>query len=582
MDKKSSLDLIIKDLAVEEKKDLLNKIQKPDKQSQESSDDVNEKLTPAQKRDNQLKIARKEYEKYGWLSKMIIKMISIIKGKRTEEIVLENIILNIKKEIISRYGNIVDFEKNAFTNEFVKEIIPLAKSGIELSQLFSRYIPDNINSFVAYLFENGLSEQKRKMLAQTDPENLGYNRDYFDKMKFSKEKDKRFKDYFNIIERSDYFELSSQIDKFEILQKLISFDFRSFLKLFYVLDPDDKISSSNFAEYYKIDKDLERLFRIIYNITFKFSDIDFILNYAEYVKLTADNTGKTLIPTQDEIRSIGNIFNALENLLRKLPLLMIFRFFKEDIQYTPNKINSPYNFLLNYKSFKKDQNNKIWDAYYKKMKEKYLSDLIEELLGFYEFTTLSHFSTVLKAQLEKYSTVKVGNVYYLNLTMEFINRIYKKKIEPIINSLLVNGNFKNEGSKVSLSNAYFELDNVQKNIMEYDESFSENNGQGKKLMTFIKLVGTDSKYVKTLQNKVLEINTKTLELVKSVSTPLKNMYEILLRILDQNNPVMCPVSNVDSIRFSGYLANPIKAIEDSVKYFTLYYNILENFDEGKK
>jgi len=289
-----------------------------------------------------------------------------------------------------------------------------------------------------------------------------------------------------------------------------------------------------------------------------------------------------LIPTQDEIRSIGNIFNALENLLRKLPLLMIFRFFKEDIQYTPNKINSPYNFLLNYKSFKKDQNNKIWDAYYKKMKEKYLSDLIEELLGFYEFTTLSHFSTVLKAQLEKYSTVKVGNVYYLNLTMEFINRIYKKKIEPIINSLLVNGNFKNEGSKVSLSNAYFELDNVQKNIMEYDESFSENNGQGKKLMTFIKLVGTDSKYVKTLQNKVLEINTKTLELVKSVSTPLKNMYEILLRILDQNNPVMCPVSNVDSIRFSGYLANPIKAIEDSVKYFTLYYNILENFDEGKK
>ncbi len=580
MENKNTLDSIIKELDTGEKQDLLNKIIKPEEKDESESKDEQERLTPSQKQASQLKIARNEYNNYSWLNKMIIKIISLMKGKKTEEIVLENIIISIKKEIISRYGNIIDFDRNTFTSEFIKELAPLARISSELSNFFSRYIKNDIVNFTGFIFESSLPDEKRKFLNSTNPESITYNKEMSDKNLFNKERDKRLREYFNSIDRNNYVTLSDQIDKLEILFKIIFFDYQSLFKCFYLSDISEKISSTNFSEYHRVEKDLERLFKYMFYINFRFGDIDFILSYPEFLR--SESTQEKEIPSPDDIKKISNVFSAIDILSKKIPFLQIFRYFKNNIQYTPAKAPSSQNFMINYKNYKKQQLTLQWDNYYKKMREKYLSDLIEELIGFYEYTTLPNFTPSLKSQLEKYSTIKLNNIYMLNLSAEFLNRIYKKKIEPVINSLLVNGNFKNEGSKVLLSNAYFELENAYKGIIEYDESFSENNSQGKKLVTFIKLVGTDAKYAKTLQNKVLEINSKTNEIAKAVSNPMKNMYDVLIRILDVNNPVMCPVSNVDSIRFSGYLANPIKAIEDSVKLFNMYYEILNNFDENKK
>jgi len=574
----SEFERLSKDLNDEERRDLLRKLKKDE-------NNLKEEKTNKDKEENvqiQLKIAKSTYLNYSIFTKFFIWLISIFTARTKEEVVLDRLFNDIRREIQYINNSIIDFKNNLITNNFAEEILNLAEICNAAIPIIDIFFADTAfyNNFICYVFEENFDTDLKNSMNELKPENYEINTDFVEREDFFNEKEIRERAFFNKLSLLSFIEINRMFSDFEILVRLITFDFKTLLIDFSNNQTDMDTTNKYGIKFSLVNELLEKLYIILNAINFTYDDIDFIEKIVDYKKNNIKQNDISNDAVLNKINDImRKIFLSIENIKNKIPFKEIFQYFKKDLLYKPPRYNIKFDILNIYKNYKKSIITSEWENYFDKIRENNQNKLMEDLFKDYKFNTLDNFNIELKNNIEMHSHIKVKNVKKLNLLANFINKIYKREIEKVINKVIVEGTFAKESERNSYTSAYYILYNSLEIIKDFDKNLEPEKEYGNKIATFIKISTHDVNYAQSLQHTILDINDMSNEILEDTYNALWNIGNLINNLAKQLNKEMEVVSNIDSIKVPGFISAS-QAVIKIKKRFDLFfkiYNIIEDY-----
>ncbi|MBN2544796.1 MAG: hypothetical protein JXB50_03300 [Spirochaetes bacterium] len=585
MKNSSQFDLLSKHLDEEERKQLLHKIKKEKNNNLIVEEDYSDNLSQSKTAsvyEKQIRIAQNVYDNESLLVKIIIWIVSIFTGKKKEDVVLNKLFKELKKDIIIINDGIINFESDILTNFFINEINNLYDACNLVLPVIDKFFNDTIfyNSFLSFIFEKNFDDNLRNLINELNPENYNIDSSKIDKELYLDEKKKRINNFFKHLSLFPISGLNQKFVNFETFIRFVTFDFRT---LIYYFMQDNNIDASQIkygVKFSVVETLLEKLFIILNSINFNYNDIDFIEEMIEYSHLKSEEKigNAELYFSEIDINNIKLIFDAIDNFYEKVPLLKIFQYFKKNLLYKPQTLNLKLNFLSTYKHHKRNKIDSDWEKYYEKLLDKNQTRLIKELFGEYNFHTLEHFSLKLMETINRNSHVKLKSVKKLNILTQFIEKIYKTEIEKIINKILIDGSFFKENYRNNLSSSYYILYNCKERIKEFDKDFDLDNDVGRKLMTYLRITTPDVDYTKTLQNTIIGINESSDELIKEIIQALNYINDFLANLLEPAKKENVILLDFENIKIPGFF-NSHQAVTKIKKYFDLFFKIFKGIED---
>ncbi|HOJ63829.1 MAG TPA: DUF5312 family protein [Spirochaetota bacterium] len=574
----TNFEKLARELTEEERKNLLNKLKDYKTDSKEEETHILENKKNNKK--DQETLAKTIYKKNGIFYKLFIIILSFFSGKNKYEVVIENELNNIKREINLTYYHYVNFSEEKFTSNFIKEILPVIKICSDLLPIFNRYFSDNFYyyGFIANTIEKNFPDKIKNAMDMTLPENLENRVEFIDKMAFFKERDNRLKKFFLQLNLMLFESMSQQVNKFELLIRLVNFNFNEILTNFLVENIAEPIKNSNVAKFSMVEDVLHKFYRIINSINFSFEEIGFIMNLIEYSKENPPNNEQNKDFDENTIQKIKELLDLIKIIKEKIPFKLIFQYLYKNIMYKPQLIKIENNILEIYKEYKRTLIEKLWNKHFISIRKNNLNFLISNFIKDYNFETLEFFTIHLKDEIEKTVSTKLFNVHLINFIIEFLQSIYKIKIEPVINRILIDGIFKKDNQRANLSVAYYFLNNYLEKIREFDVKFSEEKELGKRIFLAIKRISSEPNFKTALINLVSEINGESSKIKNELYETFKSILEFLEMLIDFNNPTKVPLTNFDKVRVPGY-PNSFIAVEKSINYLNDFFKIIKLIEE---
>lgn len=568
-----------KDLNADERKNLLNKIKKD---KQEADTTVESIKRREKKRQNQFALAKIEYEKTDTLTKIIIWILSLFTGKKREEVVLDKIFNNLKRELETKYDYIVDFKEYNLTNNFAKELLELSDACGKARPIIEKFFDDPFyyNSFMTTVLEKTFTEELKASMRDLHSKNFQVESEFIEREKIIREKIRRLKKFFHKLDTTSFGGINVTFKSFELLKRLIKFDFKNILYHFVSDDIGEGKITPKKVKFHIVDSSLQDLYSILDQLDFDFSKVGFVENMIEYSKNNSTpEIDMDMNFTETEVNGIKHVFEAIEFFKHKIPLKKIFQYFKQDILFAPLPLNVKVNFINIYKEIKEKEIDEEWDTRYEDLKEVNTNKLLSGLFTNYDFSTLRFFDLNLKNQVDKHSNVKLRSVKKLNLISHFIDIIYKQNIEKLINKLLIDGNFAKDSYRNNISTAYYLLYNCPERIKEFDKNLNPEKDAGRKINTFIQISTRESEYTKTLEHTIVDLNETTSHLIDEIFSSLLTINEMINSLLNAEEVDLKKIYNFDSIKFPGYMT-PQQALQKAFKdldQFFKVYNYIEDF-----
>ena len=382
----SEFERLSKNLNEEERKELLEKIQREKKNYNEEEYKQGKKESDYQR---QLKIAINTYNGFSLFTKFIIWLKTIFYGKKKEEVVLDRMFNEIKKEIQYINNNIIDFKTNSFTNNFVEEILNLAEVCNNCLPVIDGYFDDTMyyQSFICEIIEDSFTEELKNLLDNINPEKFEIKSNIIEEDEFNNEKEKRIRKFFNQLSLTSFNKLNSMFENFEVIIKLITFNFKALL--FDLNEKYETESSSTVkygAKYSAVGELLEKLYIILNSIDFNYEDINFIDRMIDYSNKNPVNKNIEDVNLINKISELmRRVFHKIESIRIKIPFKLIFQYFKRDLLYKPSELNLSLDSIQIYKNYKRNIFNSQWEEYYSKIRDRNQEKLLNDLFKDYKF-----------------------------------------------------------------------------------------------------------------------------------------------------------------------------------------------------
>ncbi len=574
-----SLEKLARELTEEERKNLLNKLKDYKSDSKEEDQFINNEVKKTGVKEQET-LARTIYKKNGIFYRIFVIILSFFSGKNKYEVVIENELNNIKRDITANYGNYINFYENRFNSNFIKELLPIIRICEELLPIFNRYFSDNFYyyGFIADIIEKNFPDKIKDVMDMTLPENLENRSEFIDRVAFLKERDNRLKRFFLQLNLMYFETISQQVNRFDLLIRLVNFNFKEILNNFLIDNINEPVKNSNFAKIDLVESSIHRFYRIINAINFDFDDVVFIMNLIEYSKENEPNNEVNKDFNEDTIEKIKQLLDLVKFIKEKIPFRLIFQYIYKDITYKVPTLKIENNIFEIYKEYKKTLIEKLWNTHFISIRKNNLNFLISNFIKDYNFETLEFFNLRLKEEIEKLVPIKLFNVHIINFIIEFLQSIYKIKIESVINKILIDGIFKKDNQRANLSVAYYFLNNYLEKIREFDVKFSEEKDLGKRIYLTIKRVESDPNFKTALVNLVADINEESTKIKNELCETYKIISEFLQLLIDVKNPTKVPLTNFDKVRVPGY-PNPFIAVEKSIEYLNEFFKILRLIEE---
>lgn len=575
MEKESEFTKLSKNLAPIERKKLLEKIDK------EKEEEKNLNKNTKHSRKIQYEYAKKIYKKSGFFEKVVIWFMTFFSGKDREDVVIEEELNKIKREIKNQNKNIINFENSSLTSFFAKELIKIWKK-CETIKKKSNIIFDieYYNNFLFFIFEKYLPGSLKFDVKEIFYEEIDNDSSQPDSETSIKIINSHISKYFKMLDASDYSKFNDDFKKIDVLLKIIKFDYEGLLVHFSVNDYNNSVLLTNTADFFRIDKLLEMLFSLFLEISFSVEDLAFFEELKQYAELVKNKQpDKDLTFDESVLTLYRDLIDSIKNIKKIIPIQLIYKYFKKDILYSIKRFPHSNVFLVQYKEKKKKLILKEWKIYIDKMKTDNLLKLIDTMFKGYDFQSLPNFRIDLQNKIKKYSSVKLLHLHTLNIMVEFFRTIYSPKIEHVINHILIDGTFKTDLDRSMLSTAYYNLKNIVQEIEEYDKKFAPNEQWNKKIESYIARLSVDSNFKNMLETTIKEINVETQSFMNNIIKPLDYIREFFNNIVYNKLSELNPLINLDKIKIRGYIY-PYKAAERVVNWLNSFEKIRELVEEN--
>lgn len=406
-----------------------------------------------------------------------------------------------------------------------------------LNRLFSETI-DNPDikyreKYFDILIQTGFSDKSKEILEKLKYENR--KSDYEDQPESSfkriQESQRRnFEVLLHELTSGSFSPIEKTLQNLEVLVDFCKISFVSVLKEF---DPDyveGQTKEKNFKAIPLIE--LEQVFMDLYFLIANFK-INAALGRA-VIALVITKSSETVSEKEQNnmLVHVRKISTILTKILNQDILKKILRVIKNDPLYEPKSSDNQSKIILGYadqmrKNYENDSQRievEVQDEHIKKeISTLFDEEPLVEVGGYNQYNSNVFFRSGAGSFLW---------VTPLQILKNFIAKYFSHKIDQLLNDLVVEGFFNNSQYKTDFSSIVFSCCEIEKVIMEFEESFERNGKNNISLMTgYLHDSHSDPNFMKTLGQMINSVNLEAKNLIQKETTIIVQLMKRLAELI---------------------------------------------------
>ncbi|HQJ05617.1 MAG TPA: DUF5312 family protein, partial [Spirochaetota bacterium] len=330
---KSEFDKLSKQLDEKERQELLSKISEKSGKKKVEENPAFKKVNANLNKTQQLSIARKEFDNKSFIDKLMIMLKAVFSGRKKEDVIINEKLSKIKREIQNKYYHLINLETNVLSYRFLNLILELVDATQKVIPIVKLYFEDEkyYNSFLAYVLESQFNAATNSSYEEAKPQSLKIDANsIFDRNIYLKEKERRIKNFFSNIEKSVFENFINGVYSFDKLIRLINYNYLDLIRDFSMTNPKDKVTPNNTALFKSVDFKLEQLYILVNDINFTEDSVIFLNDFIEYSKKNPISESIAILKQNfvaDDVDKFYNVIDAANDFLKTVPLQKIFQYY---------------------------------------------------------------------------------------------------------------------------------------------------------------------------------------------------------------------------------------------------------------
>jgi len=517
VDKKSNLRELSSNLTEKERKELLEKIYKSQKNEEQ------EYIVPVEIEDDERsRIIRAEIRQLSWWKKLLLWVQGLLSGKDKERLFLSMKIRDLKRSIRQVNPGLTGFETRDLSPKFAQYLFDLYHAVFSLKSFYYNF--------------TGKAEVKEQLIVHLVEKNYTYAKsnieDFFtlDEMedsyartgreKLEKQFYRRIDDYLKAIPAKVFNQVEAEIKPIFSLKNIVLFHYRELFNFFSYLLPDGVLEKK--YPFFKSAPALiiiDHLERLYYALFFALSNLEnnvIISDELLYSMVLLENNmgldedineNENLAQQLEQEKSaLKNGFVTLVSEITKfnaaVPLLDLIKYFKKDPYYRLKFYLPTLPVRALYiKACKQKISSQLRNKL-QQIKEQVVNKKIEALFGEQSIVPLLYYTENREELFTKLGLPFFSRTKSLTLLYNYIKYTYKEVIQDIlqlINDYFFTQNKRNQQRLLSFASS---LEELEDKIFHFDKTLSPDEEDGKTLLRLRYNIASDLTHQKMYRNMI--------------------------------------------------------------------------------
>jgi hypothetical protein len=485
----STFDKLVRELSYGQRKDLLERIERSAKISQEPLIDVF-----PEKGENRIQAA---YENMSLFKKLILFLKALFAGKKKEEM-LEEILLNrLKKQIAHQTNRLVDFRYSIFLEEMKNELDELAKAAYFFRNSMQKCLGKEKSNFIAFLGSFEMPSTHERLLSEINPARIMAESSEKQERNIKVETDKRLREIVNNIPEADRKRMYLESQALSYLYSFCTFPFEELLERFGY----SHFKGRQTCEFSDLSKRLGDLACIMLSVVVPptVSSLKAIFLFS-----SEENMEQTDFSLEDQLL---NDFKRAEEALvkirlfnRRIPLIPLLKIIRRNFNYTVTPLKGGEDWLALYKNYWVGRLDEQVKEFLDKRK---INEIEKQAL---EYLELKEFPQIKYYHPQYYMPeLRIRHWRSLGVIIGFTRTIYAAVMYRPLKILLVNGEFYKNANRVEYTDCFNFLNNLGSTLIAFEKKLLPPEGEYAR-----KLEET----AKTRKNEKLELKNTQLVFAK--------------------------------------------------------------------
>ena len=411
--------------------------------------------------------AEKVYKKIPVFERLLLFFLRVFTGKTLQEVLEIHLLRKLGKEIDSKYPALVDPKSGKLKEGFYNEI-SILNASLDIFREPVNFINKNrISEFYRFAARKEMAGFEEDLLNKTDPEKLyelGENKDI---ASLKTEILKQFEQTLESIEPEEKREMYEISKSFFYLSQAVNFPFDHLKKMF-LIEPN----GNRFCIFGNARKQLGQLDSLLASMTVEMLQFDKLCDHLFDFYIAnnevREKAGTTELPDDNYSARVRNkalsALNQVFSFRKTVPLTKILKVMYKNLDYKPEKYSGGEEWFNIYRKMLRDEIEEKGESYIYRLKKKNVLKRLKSHVP--EIPAEEKYFFSVKHNDNVYPLTKCSLLYFLNL---FYLKFYLPKIEKVVSTIMLDGNFYKETNRKELNESF----NLINEFSEKYKSFEE-------------------------------------------------------------------------------------------------------------
>ncbi len=457
----STFDRLVHELSYGQRKDLLTRIERSAKISQEPLIDVF-----TEKGENRV---QKAYERMSLFKKLKLFLKALFAGKKKEEM-LEEILLNrLKKQIAHQTNRLVDFRYSIFLEEMKNELDELAKAAFFFRNIMQKCLGKEKSNFIAFLGSFEMPSTHERLLSEISPARIMAELSEKQELNIKLETEKRLREIINNIPEADRKRMYLESQALSSLYSFCTFPFEELPERFGYGHFKGRLT----CEFSDLAKRLGDLASIMLSVVVPPTVGALKALFLFYSEDSMEQTDFSLEDhLLDDFKRAEEALVKIRLFNRRIPLIPLLKIIRRNFNYTISALKGGEDWLALYKNYWADRLDEQVRQYLAKKKT---DDLEKQAL---EFLELKEFPQVKYYHPQYYGAdLRIRHWRSLGVIIGFFRNIYSTVMYRPLKILLVNGEFYKNANRVEYTDCFNFLHNLGNVLSSFEKKLMPPEGE---------------------------------------------------------------------------------------------------------
>lgn len=463
--------------------------------------------------------------------RLLLRLKSFFKSMPIEVIYEEELIRRIGRELQRNYKQYINIKTDIFTEEFYELLRELRKTQLFFTSLLSAYDSDKgdfyllASSFVA-------PDVYAKLMYNTDPFSAAAGSDATTNLRA---------DFLKKID--DTFSLMTADYKTAMYQAANAIEW---MRHFCDLTIDKAVvkfmqtaSAAHTCSVYLIANELEMLASVL-GASKPIPDV--VLQTLFLLSKQDRLNDKQLNLAQESVEFISQASHALEAIKGfsvKIPILDLARYASKSIHWQAHQLEAGENWFQLFKAAWKKRFNERWQLWAAEQKRLHLKQEMLSLLKQEHLTSLMY-----KPWENTWLILRFKREFSLSFLSSLFSTLYPETLQPVLKTLLMEGNFYRRENLAEYTNAFTVLEKQHSSIATFESRLSPEGEIGASFIQLTERTTATLKSKNGLETLMKNTETDAKQIIASSQGAFKTLIALLNGFIEGNkNSIYAPLLN---------------------------------------